>query len=148
MTDRSWRTWDPSRDAFRASDFDREAVAETLRAHHTAGRLTDDEFQDRLERSMAAKTLGDLRPLVADLPDGSYRDTRRRWAEWTWAPFLPVMFVALFAFLAAIARPWHMGWYRPYHHHWFPAPFLIVCLVAGIALLRRRWACWHGGQPD
>jgi hypothetical protein len=52
----------------RASDADRDRVASMLREHHAAGRLTADEFQERLDATFAAKTLGDLDKLMADLP--------------------------------------------------------------------------------
>jgi Domain of unknown function (DUF1707) len=52
----------------RASDADRDRVAALLREHHAVGRLDDAEFQERLDRAMAAKTLGDLDDLMADLP--------------------------------------------------------------------------------
>lgn len=54
----------------RASDADRERVAAALREHLAVGRLTIEEFEDRLERAFAAKTLGDLEDLMADLPGG------------------------------------------------------------------------------
>jgi hypothetical protein len=53
----------------RASDRDREAVAELLRRHHLAGRLTLEEFEQRLEGAQRAVTLGDLAALHEDLPD-------------------------------------------------------------------------------
>src|SRR6202035_3355303 len=52
----------------RAADHDRDAVAEILKAQHVAGRLSADEFQDRLDRSMTATTYADLDALVADFP--------------------------------------------------------------------------------
>ena len=52
----------------RASAADRDRVAEALREHHAAGRLSIEEFEERLDRVYAAKTLGDLDGLVADLP--------------------------------------------------------------------------------
>lgn len=54
----------------RASDADRDQVAAALREHLAAGRLTVEEFGDRLERAFAARTLGDLGELMADLPAG------------------------------------------------------------------------------
>lgn len=53
----------------RASDADRDAVAELLREHAATGRLTMDEFGERLERCYAAQTYGDLDALVEDLPE-------------------------------------------------------------------------------
>jgi hypothetical protein len=52
----------------RASDADRDRTAALLREHHAAGRLTTDEFQERLDKAYAAKTLGELDELLADLP--------------------------------------------------------------------------------
>ncbi|MBV9337637.1 MAG: DUF1707 domain-containing protein [Solirubrobacterales bacterium] len=52
----------------RASDADREATADRLRQHHTDGRIDQDEFQERLDRCFAAKTLGELAELTRDLP--------------------------------------------------------------------------------
>ena len=52
----------------RASDADRDRAAEALREHHATGRLSMEEFQDRLDRVYAAKTLGELDELMADLP--------------------------------------------------------------------------------
>ncbi len=56
---------DPS---MRAGDADRDAVAERLRDAHADGRLTIEEFQQRLDAAFAARTLGELVPLTADLP--------------------------------------------------------------------------------
>jgi len=52
----------------RAADADRAAVADALGTHMAAGRLTIDEFDDRLARAYAAKTYGELDELTADLP--------------------------------------------------------------------------------
>ncbi|MET9292868.1 DUF1707 domain-containing protein [Streptomyces sp. NPDC003077] len=54
----------------RASDADRERVAETLRNAHAEGRLDFEEFEERLETAYKARTFGELRPLTADLPQG------------------------------------------------------------------------------
>ncbi|WP_037569870.1 DUF1707 SHOCT-like domain-containing protein [Phaeacidiphilus oryzae] len=53
----------------RAAHADREAVAERLREAAGDGRLTMEEFEERLERALTAKTYGELEPLVADLPE-------------------------------------------------------------------------------
>ena len=52
----------------RASDADRDRTAALLREHHAAGRLTAEEFNERLDKAYAAKTLGDLDQLLSDLP--------------------------------------------------------------------------------
>jgi Domain of unknown function (DUF1707) len=58
----------PGDPRLRASDADRERTAQLLREHHAVGRLTAEEFDGRLDKVFAAKTLGDLDELLADLP--------------------------------------------------------------------------------
>ena len=58
----------PGDPRIRASDADRDRVTALLREHHAAGRLTAEEFHDRMERALDAKTLGELDELLADLP--------------------------------------------------------------------------------
>ena len=52
----------------RASDADRDRTAALLREHLAAGRLSSEEFNERLDQAYAAKTLGELDQLLADLP--------------------------------------------------------------------------------
>src|SRR4051794_24777533 len=51
----------------RASDADRERAAELLRRAAGDGRLTVDELDERLDDAFAARTLGELERLVADV---------------------------------------------------------------------------------
>ena len=53
----------------RASDADRERVAETLREAAGDGRLTMDELDERLDAVYAAKTYAELEPITHDLPE-------------------------------------------------------------------------------
>jgi hypothetical protein len=57
----------PSPRELRASDTDRENVVRLLREAHGDGRITLDEHGERVERAYAARTLGDLAGLTADL---------------------------------------------------------------------------------
>jgi hypothetical protein len=52
----------------RAADADRERVVAVLQEAFAQGRITVDEFHERSDQAYAAKTLGDLVPLTADLP--------------------------------------------------------------------------------
>ncbi|MET9022826.1 DUF1707 domain-containing protein [Actinopolymorpha sp. NPDC004070] len=54
-----------------ASDAEREAVVSRLNSACGEGRLTLEEFSDRLERSYTARTRGELEPLLRDLPVGT-----------------------------------------------------------------------------
>jgi hypothetical protein len=56
------------RSKLRASDSDREHVADRLRTALTEGRLTHEEFEERLHDALSASTYGQLDPLLADLP--------------------------------------------------------------------------------
>lgn len=57
----------------RASDVDRDRVAAVLREHTAEGRITVDEFNERLEDVYKAKTYGELARVTADLPDVDMR---------------------------------------------------------------------------
>jgi hypothetical protein len=82
----------------RASDSDRERIVEQLRQHTADGRLTMDEFEERMSAAYAAKTYRDLAELTRDLPvdlgaqggrgAGQPRDQRPPWArhDWTRGP--------------------------------------------------------------
>lgn len=52
----------------RASDDDRQRVVDLLAEHHVAGRLDQAEFAERMESAYLAKTIGELRRLILDLP--------------------------------------------------------------------------------
>lgn len=62
----------------RASDEDRERVAERLRQAAVEGRLLAHELEERLARSLRARTYGELDDLVSDIPDGLAGIQRRR----------------------------------------------------------------------
>jgi hypothetical protein len=59
---------DSSGSGVRASDAEREAVVGRLNQAVGEGRLTMDEFSQRLGLAYAARTRGDLDPLLRDLP--------------------------------------------------------------------------------
>ena len=52
----------------RASDADRERVVTFLREHTVAGRLTLEEFSQRIDQAYAARTLAELEEVGRDLP--------------------------------------------------------------------------------
>ena len=57
-----------AREDMRAGDGDRKVVADQLRTALEEGRLDLNEFDERLQRTYAAKTFGDLDGLLDDLP--------------------------------------------------------------------------------
>jgi hypothetical protein len=58
----------PDRGDLRASDSDRERVADVLRQAAGDGRLTMEELDERLDAVYAAKTYAELEPITRDLP--------------------------------------------------------------------------------
>ena len=57
----------------RASDADRDRVLDMLREAAGDGRLTADEFDERMEAALSSRTLGELAALTADLGPGPGR---------------------------------------------------------------------------
>jgi hypothetical protein len=135
--------WDPvypmgrresqsSDDGLRASDEERNAVADTLSRHFAEGRLDQAEFKTRLDAAMSATTRGELKGLFYDLPrlpaDPPPPVPRRH-------RILPVLLmVALVAILAGAMVPWWPMWRVPW------------VLVAVFAFLVWRRAGWHHHQ--
>lgn len=62
-----------STEVVRASDAERQAIADRLNAAVGEGRLTLEEFSDRVGAAYAARTQGELERLVTDLPAPSNR---------------------------------------------------------------------------
>lgn len=52
----------------RVGDAERDRAAEYLREHMSVGRLTQDEFEERLSAALQARTVTDLAALFVDLP--------------------------------------------------------------------------------
>ncbi|WP_344946980.1 DUF1707 domain-containing protein [Sphaerisporangium flaviroseum] len=61
----------------RAGDGDRDRVAEMLRTAVSEGRISFEELDDRLGRTYAAQTYGELDAIVADLPQAGNLAERR-----------------------------------------------------------------------
>ncbi len=69
-------------ESMRIGDREREAMTDRLAKAHSLGQLTLDEFDERVTRTQAARTRGELEALDADLPrdrgDFTPRDLARR----------------------------------------------------------------------
>ena len=120
--------------SLRASDADREAVADRLRRAAVEGRLQHEELEERLHAAFRAATYGDLDRLLVDLPRETTVQTRRAprplpVARAAVAVALPVAIavaaVAMVAVVAALAAAW-----------W------LVCAVIWL-VLRAHGGCGH-----
>ncbi|UOY00530.1 DUF1707 SHOCT-like domain-containing protein [Blastococcus sp. PRF04-17] len=111
----------------RAADADRAAVAEALGAHMSAGRLTLEEYDERLARAYSAKTYGELAELTADLPNAPRHRPPTRTEQS--APALP-------ASASAQQGPW--GWDD--RHSWRAwASTAVIVLVIWAATSLANW---------
>jgi hypothetical protein len=121
----------------RASDSERNAVADKLSRHYAEGRLDESEFKTRLDTAMSATTRGDLNGLFHDLPRLQSEappppPRHRRVLPW-------VFLVAFVALLAGATIPF----YPLYHVPWF------LFAIVGFMLWRRAighspWHHYHG----
>ncbi|MFH8464521.1 DUF1707 domain-containing protein [Streptomyces sp. NPDC017991] len=99
----------------RASDADRDRIADMLRDAHAEGRLTAEEHAERVEEVFRAKTVGELEPLVRDLPaahrprpSGAFATAPNRPAPGAIPPVADENVVAVFS--AAVRRGrWRVG---------------------------------------
>ena len=129
------------RATLRASDSDREAVTERLRAAAADGRIVAEELEERLATALRARTYGELDVLVADLPrdqvarrGGVTRANGR--SMWRMGPaaalaFLIVMPIAVAAVVAVVTIVFAMvtAW---------------VCLAAIVWLALGHGRRWYG----
>ncbi len=103
-------------DRIRASDADRDRVTAQLRDHFAAGRITPSELDERLSAALSAKTFGDLRHIMADLPGPApvplQAAQRPQRATPAWAvhprrpPFPPLILLGLLAALLISGAGW------------------------------------------
>ncbi len=157
----------------RASDQDREHVVELLRTHYSEGRLTLEEFDERVAAAYAGKTWGDLLDLTSDLPvqvrlgadqaptanpsqagvpdgrgpsPGEPSPGLRAWPGFALAPLVPLAL----AVVLISSTAWAGIGYGPGHHwvRFFPVwPLLLITVLFVLLFLRRgpRWGrgSWH-----
>jgi hypothetical protein len=90
------------RATIRASDQDREHVADRLRHAAGEGRLLADELEERMGSVFAARTYGQLDALVADLPAAPEK-RRHRFPLWARASFALALVMAALVVVAVTA---------------------------------------------
>jgi hypothetical protein len=111
----------------RAGDKDRQGVVEQLGRHFAEGRLTVEEFDERVVRAHAAVHLDELPVLTADLPRAP--EPQRRPARQS--AHVPGAFV----FLVAMFMTWSVVAAVSYGT---PPVFLVLLLF--LVLRHRRWS--------
>ena len=68
--------------ALRLSDAERERAVRTLGEHHAVGRLTYEEFVERMDSAYEARTHQELDVLTADLPEAPAAQAKPRARRW------------------------------------------------------------------
>ena len=101
----------------RIGDTERDRAIAELGDHFAAGRLSTEEFEQRVDQAIKARFNDDLEPLFVDLPRTpeptmESRSNQPSDAHLAWSPVL-----------------------------WF-APLLVVCAVVAAVLLSAPWLVW------
>ena len=151
-------------DRIRISDTDRDRAASRLREHYAEGRLTAEELDERITATLNARTAGDLRKVMADLPSSGPSQPGPNlppFAGPTWAyrrrgpRLLPLALLIVFAALLLPGSGWVLfGFLKVLLLLW-----LLVALVGVFAAFRFRRRVrrafrdrgvpleWHGWGP-
>jgi uncharacterized membrane protein len=119
----------------RIGDTERDRAVAALGDHFAAGRLTNEEFEQRMEQAIKARFNDDLEPLFVDLPrtvephvepkSQQHADIPLAWAAMFWlAPLLVITAVVAAVVLSA---PWLV---------WI---FLWMFMITGLFRHRRRY---------
>ncbi|WP_324198231.1 DUF1707 domain-containing protein [Nocardia beijingensis] len=125
-----------SQDHVRASDADREKIIDRLRLAMNEGRLSLAEFDDRLQQVYAAKTYGELTPLLSDLPAQRDRQSAGakgipQWIMIMWTPWVFVNVLCVAIYLATGA-----GYFWPF---WVAVPWGAALLIpTTIGIITRK----------
>jgi hypothetical protein len=145
-------------DEIRIGDAERDAVMLALHDHFAAGRLDRGELDERLDAVLTAKTRGDLRTLVRDLPSPTGLPEPANPDRARLEQGAAVMFGGPGhpAWQHAFAHHGHLsprhrhGPHRPHPHKAFPlllAVFLVLAFTVGpgagvLAVLQIALAIW------
>jgi hypothetical protein len=140
-------------DSIRVSDADRDRVTGQLRDHFAAGRITPGELDERLSEALNAKTFGDLRRIMADLPGpvpaplGAAPPPLRATPAWAARRRLPFPSLILLALLATLLIP-GTGWLLAAFVNVILLFWLTTFVVGAFAFGRsqRRWHHHDGWQ--
>jgi Domain of unknown function (DUF1707) len=125
----------------RASDAERDRTVKLLNQHVVEGRLTQEEFTERVEAALAARTRGELDALLVDLPaspppPAPVTDDRPR----AWRPAGPPL-VAM-GLLALLVIGSIAGWVVGDRTPGPPFPFFPLFPLLFWGFLLAMWAGW------
>lgn len=98
----------------RIGDVERDEVVSSLGDHFAAGRLTKDEYDERVDQALTARFSHDIEPLLADLPKPApvapavavRESSRPRLGMPILVLALPLMFALVMMLAIALHAPW------------------------------------------
>ncbi len=130
----------------RASDAERDHVAQILQTAAAEGRLSPEEAGERLAAASAARLRDELARLIADLPEGERGGQQPLLGEprvGGAAPPLGLFFnIARFAIVAALlVTLWGFSGARFFWPIW---PLAFMALGVLVRARRARWVQWRG----
>jgi len=140
-------------DNIRISDADREQVTARLREHFAEGRLTSDELDERISTTLNAKTFGDLRGVMADLPEPGPLGPQQAPVPPAWTPGPPMYYrrgprflpVALLIFFAAMVLS-GPGWAFFAFFKFALLAWLVLCIAGFVTAARFRRRVRHSAH--
>jgi len=119
----------------RIGDAERDRAAAALGDHFAAGRLTNEEFEQRMEQAIKARFNDDLEPLFVDLPrmvephvepkSQQHADIPLAWAAMFW--LAPLFVITAVVAAVVLSAPWLV---------WI---FLWMFMITGLFRHRRRY---------
>ena len=119
----------------RIGDAERDRAVAALGDHFAAGRLTNEEFEQRMEQAIKARFNDDLEPLFVDLPrtveprveakSQDRSDIPLAWAAMFW--LAPLFVITAVVAAVVLSAPWLV---------WI---FLWMFLITGLVRRRRRY---------
>jgi hypothetical protein len=119
----------------RIGDAERDRAVAALGDHFAAGRLSNDEFEQRMEQAIKARFNDDLEPLFVDLPrtvephvepkSQQHSDIPLAWAAMFW--LAPLFVITAVVAAVVLSAPWLV---------WI---FLWMFLITGLFRRRRRY---------
>ena len=127
MTQAAWAPTRP-KSSLRVGDADRQHVIEQLQRHFVDGRLTSDELSERVDQTLAARTVADLAVPLADLPalETTPSPAPRRWLS----PFTTLPGLVLLGLLGVMLLAW-LIWLPSAHFGVDGAPVWSVLFLGG-----------------
>jgi uncharacterized membrane protein len=127
----------PAHAAMRASDRDRAVIETVLADAFAEGRITRSEYDERTDAAMASRTLGDLMPLVEDLPVAraprSSVDELRRQAVRKWEADRREALLGLIGLSALLWTIWAVTMWGGFPWPLFPMGFALMNLLRVVA---------------